>query len=76
MCNKVLNKVQALTKSMNMNIWVVGTLKQLIMRVFILKLNFQKNKEVRGKTLFFVIDTFRTSIPFVLNLIFCAIIAF
>ena len=37
-----------------MDIRVIGTLNQLS-KVFVLKLNFQKNKEVSGKTPFFMI---------------------
>ena len=42
------NKTSALTKSMNMDIWVVGTTKQLFLRVLRLKHNFQKNEVVTG----------------------------
>ena len=49
------NKVPAFTKSMNIKIWVVVTSKQIFIRGELLKLkqNFQKNKAVTGKTLFF-----------------------
>ena len=40
-----------------MNICLAGTPNQLIIKS-ILKLNFQKNKEVSGKTLFFIIGAF------------------
>ena len=42
------NKTSALTKSMNMDIRVVGTTKQLFLRVLRLKHNFQKNEVVTG----------------------------
>ena len=35
--NALTNKTQALTKSMNMDIWIIGTLFQLFMRVLIPK---------------------------------------
>ena len=38
--NALTNKTQALTKSMNMDIWIIGTLFQLFMRVLIPKSNF------------------------------------
>ena len=41
-----------------MDICVVGTSKQLFMRVLKLKQNFQKKKVVTGKTPFFVIGPF------------------
>ena len=47
------NKIPALTKSMNINIWVAGTSKQLFIKRFLkLKPNFLKNKVV---TPFFVL---------------------
>ena len=52
------NKTPALTKSMNMDIWVVGTSNQLIISPLKLKQNFQKYKVVTGKTPFFVIGPF------------------
>ena len=53
------NKTPALTKSMNLSIWVDGTSNQNF-EVFQPKQNFQKNKAVTGKTLFPVINTFCT----------------
>ena len=47
------NKTQVFTKNMTVSIWVVGTLSQLIIRVFTLKSNFFKNKVVSGKTKIF-----------------------
>ena len=35
--NALTNKTQALTKIMNMDIWIIGTLFQLFMRVLIPK---------------------------------------
>ena len=52
------NKTPALTKSMNTDIWVVGTLNQEVLR---LKINFQKNKGISGKTPFFVKGQFCTN---------------
>ena len=49
------NKTLAHTKSTNMDIWVVGTSNQRLIRVLKLKQNFQKNKVVTCKTPFFVI---------------------
>ena len=50
------NKTPALTKSVNMNIWVVGTSNRLFIRgSFTETKNFQKNKVVSGKTPFFMI---------------------
>ena len=51
------NKTLALTKSTNMDIWVVGTSNQLFLK---LKQNFQKNNVVTGKTPFFMIGPFCT----------------
>ena len=50
-----LNKTKGLTKSMNMNIWVVGTSNQLFIRGSYTKTKFSKIKFVTGKTPFFVI---------------------
>ena len=45
-----LNNTPMPSKSMNMDIWVVGTLNQfLIFEVLKLKQNFRKNKVVSGK---------------------------
>ena len=46
--NTLSNKTQALTKSMNMDIWVIGILNQIFKEVFPLKLSFQI---VTGKSL-------------------------
>ena len=48
------------TKTMNMNIWEVGTSNQYLHEVLKLKQNFRKNKVVTYKTLFFVIGSFCT----------------
>ena len=50
------NKTPALTKSINKDIWVIGTSNEPIMRGWKLKQNFQKNKVATGKIPFFVID--------------------
>ena len=52
-------KLQRLQKSTNMGIWVVDTTNQpFLLEDLKLKLNFQKNKVVTGKTPFFVIGPF------------------
>ena len=45
--NTPSNKTQALTKSTNMDIWLIGTLTQLFIRGFYTR--------IKGKTLFFAI---------------------
>ena len=55
------NKTPALTKSMNMNICVVGTSNQLFRRGSYSETNFQKNKVVTGKIPSFLIGPFCTS---------------
>ena len=52
------NKTPTLTKSTNMGIWIVGTKNPLLWEVLKLKQDFQKNKTVTSKTLFFVIGPF------------------
>ena len=48
------NKTLALTKTMNMGIWVAGTSNQLsLFDALKLKQNFQINKVVTSKTSFF-----------------------
>ena len=64
-------KTPVLTKSMNADIWVVGTSKQLFLKVFILKHNFQKNEIVTVKTPFYVIASFCTLPSMCLNISFC-----
>ena len=54
------NKTEALTKSMNMNIWTFATLNQLLQEVLKLKLNLPKNEAVSGKNPIFMIDPFCT----------------
>ena len=50
------SKTPTLSKIMNKGIWVVGTSNQFfVYEVLKLKQNFRKNKEVVGKTQFFVI---------------------
>ena len=63
----VSNKTQALTKSMNMDIWVFGTLNQLFIRGFHTRIKFSKNKVVSGKSLSFVIGPFCTPHSIYLN---------
>ena len=46
------NETRALTKSMDMDIWVVATSSHFFVRSLQLKRNFQKNKLVTGKTPF------------------------
>ena len=40
--NPVINKTQALTKSMNMDIWVIGTLNQQFIRGSYTEIKFPK----------------------------------
>ena len=61
------DKTQALKKSMNTNICIVGTLKPLE-EVAIVKLNFQKYEVVSGKSLFFMIGSFCTPHSICLNI--------
>ena len=51
-------RTPALTKSMNMNIWVVGTSNQLFITCSYIETNFQKKKVVRAKTPLFEIGPF------------------
>ena len=54
-----LRILTALTKSTNMDIWVVGTSNQLFIKSILkLKQNLQKNKVVTSKTPFFVTGPF------------------
>ena len=53
-----------------MRIWEIGTLNQLFREFLILKLNFQKNEIVTGKTPFFVIGPFCTFYSICLNIAF------
>ena len=53
---------------MNMAIWVIGTSKNSLQEVLKLKQNFQKNKAVTEKTLFFVIGPFCTHHTICLNI--------
>ena len=63
------NKTSTLSKSMNMDIWVVGTSNQLFLcEVLKLKQNFRKNKVVTGKTRFFVIGPFCIPYSIYLNI--------
>ena len=55
------NKTLALTKSRNMDIWIVDRSNRPVVRGFKLKQNLQKNKIVNGKTPFFVIGPFYTN---------------
>ena len=61
------NETSALSKIMNMDIWLVGTSNQLLYEALKLKQNFRKNKVVIGKIPFFVIGSFCTPILFVLT---------
>ena len=45
--------IPAVMKRINMNIWVFGTSNQLFIKGFYTETNFQKNKAVTVKTLFF-----------------------
>ena len=63
------NKTQALTKSANMDIWLIGTLNQLS-RGFYNRIEFQKFQLVRGKSPFLQIPYFAFPTLFVLALAF------
>ena len=54
--NMLSNKPQALTKSMNVGIWVVVAFSLPFVRN--LEIVFSKTKVVSGKTLFFLISPF------------------
>ena len=54
------NKTPRLSKSMNMDIWVVVRQINFLYEVLKLKQNFRKNKVVTEKIPFFVIDPFCT----------------
>ena len=60
--NAPSNKTQVITKSMNMEIWEVGTMNQLFIRGYYTEIKFSKkknkNKAVSGKTPFFVTAPF------------------
>ena len=56
--NALKNKTQELTKSMNMNIWILSILNQLFVRGSYTEIKFSKNKVVSGKTPHFVIGPF------------------
>ena len=58
--NAPSNKTPVLTKSVNIDIWVVGTSNQVFIRGFHIERKNQKSKVVTGKTLFFVIGLFCT----------------
>ena len=62
-------KTPALTKSTNMDIWVVGTTNQLL-RGSLIETKFEKNKVVSGKTPFFLIVPFCTHHSICLNFFF------
>ena len=55
-------------KRMNLGIWVVGTLNQLLLRGSFTETKFSKNKVVCGKTPFFVIGPFCTPLSICLNI--------
>ena len=64
--NTLSNKTELLTKSRNRNIWVACKSNQI--KVLKLKLNFQKNEAVSGKSTFFVIGPFVLPTQFALTL--------
>ena len=61
--SKALNKTQALMKSMNMVIWVIGTLNQIFTRSA-----YTKIKVAGGKSPFFLIGPFFTLCSICLNI--------
>ena len=65
-----LNETPALTKIMNMDVWVVDNHANTLLtlkEVLNLKQNFQTNEVVIGKSPFFEIDPFYTSHSICLN---------
>ena len=62
---KDTKKTPMLSKSMNMDIRVIGV---SLCEILKLKQSFRKNKVVTGKTLFFVIDSFCTPHSICLNI--------
>ena len=64
------NKTPALSASMNMDFWVVGTSNQLFIAGYYTETNFQKNMADTGKTTFFVIGPFCTPHSIRLNIDF------
>ena len=62
-----LNKTPVLTKSMNMDIWVVGTWNQLFITGSYTEPKFSKNKGVIGETAFFLCDRSILYSPFCLS---------
>ena len=62
------NKTLTLSKSMNTDIWVLGTSNKLFTRGFKLKQSFLKNKVITDKTPFFVKGPFCTPQSICLNI--------
>lgn len=62
------NESLTLSKSMNTDIWVLGTSNKLFTRGFKLKQSFVKNKVITDKTPFFVIGQFCTPHPICFNI--------
>ena len=62
------NKTPALTKNMNMDIWVVGTSNQFFIRNSSTEIKFIKNKIVTDKMSFFLIVQFFTPHSIYLNI--------
>ena len=62
------NKTPALTKNMNMNIWVVGTSNQLFVRGSFTETKLSTKKIVTGKSSFFPKDPFYTPHCICLNI--------
>ena len=58
------NKTEALTKSMDIYVWVIST------RLSYTQIKFSKNKAISGKSAFFVIGQFRTVHSICLNIRF------
>ena len=68
--NTTSNKSQALAKSLNMDIWVIGTLNQVFIRNSYTQNFFSENTVVCGISPFFVIGPISTLLLFVLKLTF------
>ena len=61
-------KTPTLSKSMNMNIWLIGTSNQFFKLVLKLKQNFWKNKVITGEIPFFFIGPFCIAHSICLNI--------
>ena len=68
--NTPSSKTEMLSKSLNMYIWVVGTLNQLSARSSYTQINFFKEGALSGKSPFFLIGPLSTPHSICLNIAF------